>query len=1016
MKNFLCWRPDGVTEVINPEAEVVSPAIFRAVHSSCDLQVSGRIGTVFQDIKPEHYRSMSQEALLADFLAPNVPYRRMAVFGRSGSGKSHLIHWLKLHIPSTEARRVVVVPKTGTSLRSILEMLIDELPEDQQASFRQDLDRTGQSIATRHGQKKRLLNELAFALGERQPRPDSPDPDLERELIKVLPHLLEDVHFRDKYFFQDGNIIADLVDHVFAAPTAYRPVDQRRSFKLEDLPVDVLDLKDAAALARNALQYLHGVPSAPQLAVDLINASLDAALANALSFTGDRLVGLMDEVRRHLKNRGRELVLLIEDFARIQGLDRALLQAMIEQGAQDDLCRFRWAIAVTTGFFEQVIDTVYTRIDYFVNMDRSSGRRTQGRLEPQALSEFAGPYLNAARLGADRLREQDDEGAEARPLNACENCEHRLVCHATFGTDRQGYGLYPFTPKALWNMANRVDDNVEEAFNPRTLQTGVLIPTLEEGGPVLAVGAFPPAALLNRLGGYRGLDATARRDLRQRTGPEEGRLGALLELWDGSGKLINLPQPLLEAFSAPSIPDAAEAIIEDEDEPRPGTPRPAATPSVDIRSQEERELEAWAKGGTLDRALNRLRPLIFDSIADGIDWDALGLERSRFCAAEDVRAFRRRSINFVRQGVSVTPSLVMLTIPAKDAPAAEFDRVAVALSGLLRANREGHWDFPGGTRALGEFLGLLAEWQAEVVAQLQALVAPLPGWDHVSAACELLALGCAINGRIKSEADLTADIAALMAPDWPSEVAANSPQIQKLYQSLHGSQAELRRTVRSLCSAGKGGEVGALINPTRLRLALKQLRANGWRLTQTPPQDLKFEPFRKCADLYGKIATALPEAAEAERSLRVGWLQDMEAAFGEAKRATIISGLEEVMEAFKDAGLAGASATRLAQALDEFGRTNFDDAIGAARALQANPDALMVLPAFARGRAGAIAAARKLVETASGFLDGSAQHLAEQASKHSAQEQAVADDMSTIAGSLEQIAEGLGTLEVADAA
>lgn len=1014
MKNYLCWLPTGVTDVINPEAEVVSPAIFNAVHSPCGLRVSGVIGTEFQHIKPEHFRSMTQEELLEDFLAPNAPFRRLAVFGRSGSGKSHLIHWLKLQIPNTLARRVLVVPKTGTSLRSILEMLIDELPQDKQAGFRQELDRTGQSISTRQGQKKRLLNELAFALGEQQSRPDSPDPDLERELIKVLPHLFEDVHFREKYFYRDDNIVADLVDHVFAAPTAYRPADERRRFKLEDLPVDVLDLKDASALARNALQYLHGVPTAPAMAVDLVNASLDLALANALSFSGDRLVGLMSEVRHHLFNQNRELVLLIEDFARVQGLDRALLQAMTDQGAKDaELCRLRWAIAVTTGFFEQVIDTVYTRVSHFVNMDRSAGRRADDKLDRAALRDFAGPYLNAARHGAKALEARHSEDPSALTCNFCDGCPHRTVCHETFGADRHGYGLYPFTAKALWNMAHRVDEHVEEAFNPRALQTGVLIPILEEGGAILSVGAFPPADFLNRLGGYRQLTASARNDLRTRVGAEEGRLGALLELWDGSGALVNLPPALLEAFSAPAIPDAGGTKPDDDDPTGDVSSSPKLV--VDTRSPEERELEAWAKGRELDRTVNKLRPLLFDAIADGIDWDAVGLERSRYCAADDTRPFRRRSINFVRQGVGRINSLVMLTIPGEAASTADFDRAAVALSGLLRANSLGHWDFPGGPRALAEFLALLEQWKAEVVRQLHALVAATPDWDHVAAATELLALGCAIHGRIKVDTDLANDVAALVAAEWPAEVAASSPELRQIYQMLLKAQPELRRTVRSLCSAGKGGEVGALINPSRPLSALRQLRASGWRLKQTPPQGLEFEPFRKTAELYARVAPTLEVAAQAERSARIGWLQEMEAAFGDAKRSAIVAGLEDAKKEFEGAGLAGPSARRLGEALDEFERVLYDDAMTAARALQAEPDAVSLLPAFGRGRAGAIAAGRRLAESAEAFLNHSAQFLSEQVARQSAQNQSVVADMETIRQSLRDIARSFEALEVSDA-
>jgi energy-coupling factor transporter ATP-binding protein EcfA2 len=1017
MKAHLCWSPAAVTSVINPEAEEVPPSIFKAVHTPSELRVAIPIGKRFQDLSPDHYGPMSQEQLLEEFLHPNAPYRRLAVFGRSGSGKSHLIHWLKLQIPSNETRRVVVVPKAGTSLRSILQMLIDELPPEKQVPFQEALSRTGEAIATRKGQKERLLNEIAYALSEAKPAEGSPDPELESELIKVLPYLFQDVHFREKHFHREDNIVAELVDHVFAAPSAYRPAEQRRQFTLGDLPVDPLDFKDASAQAQGALRTLHGIPDAPKIAVDLVNNCLEVAIGRTLSFSGDRLVGLMDELRAHLATQGRELVLLIEDFARVQGLDRALLQAMIDQGSgTKKLCKLRWAIGVTTGFFEQVVDTLYMRISHFVDMDRSAGRRGADRVDRIALAEFAGPYLNANRLGPQALLDWDQHRPDERLANACIGCIHHDICHETFGATSQGHGLYPFTTQALWTMAQRADPDLAEAFNPRTLQNGVLVPVLDGAAPALEAGEFPPAALLEKLGGFRGLDARARQDLRGRVGPtEEGRMSALLELWDGTGHVVNLPSALLEAFGAPAISNAEPATAGTDAEDDGEAPRPIS-PIVDTRTREERELESWAKGGRLDRAPDKLRALIYEAIADTIDWDGLALERTRFTATEDARPFRRRSVAFTRQGTRSLPSLVMLEIPGADAPPEVFDRVAIALSGALRAEREGHWNFPGGTDAFGLFLTCLSEWRDDVVRQLQALTSPRPDWDHAAAAAELLVIGCAINGRIKVDADQTSDVAAIFAADWPADAAPGSPEMQRVYEALSGRQSELRDLLRALCSGSKGGVIGTLVDPAVALAALKRLRSSGWRLEQQPPEDLQVELFKRCADLYKRTAASLAAAATSEREARVAWLAEMEGAFGAKPRREIIADLTATRTAFADANLAGPAARRLDDALEALRGAQFDEAINAARTLRDADDSLSVLPAYARTRSNAVIAGRTVVEAATAFLDKCREQLDDQANRNAAQAQAVQNDIEAIEQALTTIGEALRTEEPADAA
>ena len=66
----------------------------------------------------------------------------------------------------------------------------------------------------------------------------------------------------------------------------------------------------------------------------------------------------MARLRMHLKTQNRELVLLVEEFARLQGIDRALLQAITAHG-DDRQCKMRSAVAVSTGFFESVAETAY---------------------------------------------------------------------------------------------------------------------------------------------------------------------------------------------------------------------------------------------------------------------------------------------------------------------------------------------------------------------------------------------------------------------------------------------------------------------------------------------------------------------------------------------------------------------------------------------------------------------------------------------------------------------------------
>lgn len=346
MRNVVCWDSSEVRQVINPYAEHIPDSLFRAVHSNWNLKVAPPTGTSFQDLKLNSYRDTSPAAFLEDFLRSDRQHGLAAILGNTGSGKSHLVHWMRLNIEKRDDRMILVVRKSGTSLRAIVEMIINELPVADQQSFRDSLAKAGDGTSTRDGQKQQLLNDLATAIREGTV-PESAD-EFEHELAKHLPALFQDPYMREAYFLQEDNIVADLVDHIFKTSNAANRPDQRQLFTEDDLPSGGMDYKSAS---KNALAALHLLDLAPAearpLAVSIINRNLDAATARTLSFSGDRVEQLMNSLRSHLKEQGRELILLVEEFARLQGIDRALLQAITHHG-DERYCRIRSAIAVTT--------------------------------------------------------------------------------------------------------------------------------------------------------------------------------------------------------------------------------------------------------------------------------------------------------------------------------------------------------------------------------------------------------------------------------------------------------------------------------------------------------------------------------------------------------------------------------------------------------------------------------------------------------------------------------------------
>jgi hypothetical protein len=960
MRNYLCWDPRAVRQVINPFAEHITDSLFRAVHSDWDLKVSPQVGKSFQEISEASWADMTPAAFLEDFLREDRPHALAAILGETGSGKSHLVHWMRLNIKPTEERVVLVVPKSGTSLRNIVKMIIAELPGDQQGSFLETLQSAGDGTQSRNDQKQQLLNDLAQVIRE-EVLPAEAD-EIEQELIVCLPNLFQDPHMRQAHFLGDNTVVAEIVDHIFAPANAKDRPDQRRVFVDSDLPLGGMDFAHASRLARDAIDVIELDPAINlPLATKIINRNLDRAVARTLSFSGDRVEELMTRLRSYLKTQGQELVLLIEEFARLQGIDRALLQAITSQG-DDRQCRMRTAIAVTTGFFQSVAETAYMRTTHIVDMDRSAGRAEGRSVTKVSLSQFTSRYLNAVRLGRDGITQWSDAAAPGEsPRSKCGACRHQTECHAIFG-EVDGYGLYPFTTQSLWNAALRADGSMPERLNPRVLQNDLLVEVLDNFGPEIATGKFPPFKLLEKLGGITALPAVAQAELQNRNPQNYQRWAAFLELYDGTGTIANLDERLRAAFEVPEIPGAGTAKpvepITEHQTPEVNPERPA--------SREDLLIEQWISGKGLDQTVaNNLRLLVFSAVSNAIDWDMVGLAKASF-VGKTGKAFQTASISFDRQTTQVRTDLqVKLVIPGDLVQPAT---AAAALQGVLRASKDQfRWEFPNGDKMFGAFLDCVEIWAKSVEAQLRAICQPTPQWNQAAAAIELLCIGAAIGGKIKPDASIADMIDAAFNSHWASECASTAPDMKSLYDKLSKNREKLAGVAQSQMSSMKGGRAGAMLNPGRILGPIREFRQARWQLCLQPPDGDTLEP----AKTYREIRDAITTAAASEMAIRRLWLDEMESAFGStSNRAAIIAALDAARQAVADAGIGTSNTGRmLADALDRFRTVQFDDSVAAARSLRNETDAIAALPHFGRGRRSAVEAGTALAAAAQTFLD-----------------------------------------------
>lgn len=636
LRQHLCWSPLTAGHTINTEAISPSRAVFFATHAP--LRIRRRHPEGRADARTTE---VTEEQVWQDFL--NRPTANgvllMPVVGESGAGKSHLVRWIHEKTPDTPTRSVIYLPKTSTSLRAVVRTLLDKpgIDSPELAQLRADVDRMSTEL-DQAALERRLINELSEAVSTADPKPG---------IARMLagPHrlaaVLLDPYIRD-YLLQPGKLIPRLVAALLS--DQHDGVNDRPThFTVDDLPLDVADINLASDKARQVLGHLYGKPELQVPAAEILTEQLPAAVTAAWNIGGGRLQDAMLEIRRQYARQGKELLLLIEDFVVLQGVQRDLLDALIEVGVRDGhtvLAPVRTLMAVTPGYFGRLTETVLTRAKaatpYIYDLDIGFDVSERGQTEVAA---FVGRYLNAARVGRERL-EEAGVGAGADVPNQCDDCPYKQPCHSTFGVSTAGHGLYPFNWPALRRAIRaRPAHNSPDSFNPRAVIGEVIRPVLVEHAEALAAGTFPDARFREDYptatwSGETFLYGAIKTQIDELDPTGSERRQTFLEYWgDAPQELVNLSPSLHHAFGISLLdlaerPDRIIRGLQRQPSGRSAAGRTAPHPSgVDALPARVRkmvdDLENWQGGGgqLLQGTALELRTIIKQAVVSQCAWN-----------------------------------------------------------------------------------------------------------------------------------------------------------------------------------------------------------------------------------------------------------------------------------------------------------------------------------------------------------------------------------------------------------
>ncbi|MCZ2153277.1 MAG: ATP-binding protein, partial [Bryobacterales bacterium] len=459
-----------------------------------------------------------ERELLKLFLEPKLSEGRVIfpIVGSSGTGKSHVVRWMdaQLRRMDDHATRVVIRIPKGTSLKGVLGILLRDLPGSEYDQYRQELARAQEALDPNEAagllceMLAHTISEIGVAARARLLENPGDKGAQERDAYcqtNMLPALLRNQLLRDQHFIRlrtggDG-VITRLVEQLTEGRPAGADDDRQHLFRPQDLEFDQID-RDGLGLAEKRAVGQLDREDRRQVAAGILNTALDDAKQRLLRLD-PTISDLFDAVRQQLLEQKKELVLLVEDFAAVSGMQKQLLQVIIKEAFRDGrqvLCTMRTVIAYTTGYMDTATVLTRANVEYRIPDEPRTDEELFSRIE-----RLVGAYLNAARQGQTALeqayhthREQADGSGVWIPKFVANVEQEARATLEDFGTSVDQYELFPFNRDAIRELSREGSVRAgQPVYNPRFVIQNVINRVLSHRD-LFEAGQFPPASFGGR--------------------------------------------------------------------------------------------------------------------------------------------------------------------------------------------------------------------------------------------------------------------------------------------------------------------------------------------------------------------------------------------------------------------------------------------------------------------------------------------------------------------------------------
>lgn len=442
---------ERITSVIRPDSITSSQGDFLATH----VTVGGLELLSKFELMPSAGRRYTEDHVYRSLvLNPDNRHQFVAVYGQSGTGKSHLIRWFeaKYRYDKPDSEVILFIRRSDNTLKGTIKQLLST-PEVQTIANREvyerlvratafedeerlkgriyydfvnevECDEGAHGISLSNVRKKRLVAFLANEMVKEHLM--SPDGPIERIYSRIAENSNVDRDTIAQFEKADFVISADLYDEINGSADP-KAVKQARALMADDG-----GLEEADKIASYLNQFVNDV------------------IQRCAGIQPGDFRDIFQDIRRDLAKIGKNLTLFIEDVTSFTGVDDALLDTLlVDHGSDDSLCRISSFVGTTSNYLQNHFrDNHKDRITRYIYIP-------SGIFEEDKLFEFVARYLNAMSLSSEAINQWADNHALASEYPVHDVKEGNNWEFVTIADGKQ-LCLYPFTRHSIQYLYDHV--------------------------------------------------------------------------------------------------------------------------------------------------------------------------------------------------------------------------------------------------------------------------------------------------------------------------------------------------------------------------------------------------------------------------------------------------------------------------------------------------------------------------------------------------------------------------------